>query len=163
MGRPFPMPVGLGWPGPVAKEAGSVATKDIVEGLAGVPLFQGCSKRQLDTVARAVKEIEHGAGTVIAREGDPGIGLFVIADGTAQVSIGGKKKSTLKRGDFFGEIALLDGGPRTATVTATSDVRLYGLTEWTFRGMMQHDPKIAIKVLVGMAARLRNATKAATA
>jgi CRP-like cAMP-binding protein len=141
----------------------SVTTKDVVEGLAKVPLFFGCSKRELESVARAVKVLAHPAGTVIAREGDPGIGLFIIADGTAEVSIGGKRKSKLGKGDFFGEIALLDGGPRTATVTATSDVRLYGLTEWTFRGLMQSESKIAIKVLVGMAGRLRNATKAATA
>ena len=140
-----------------------MATKDVVEGLTKVPLFFGCSSRELRSVAAAVKEISHSKGTVIAREGDPGIGLFIIADGTAEVTIGGRRKSTLDRGDFFGEIALLDGGPRSATVTATSDVRLYGLTEWTFKGLMQQDPKIAIKVLVGMAARLRNASKAVTA
>jgi CRP/FNR family cyclic AMP-dependent transcriptional regulator len=144
------------------REAG-VATKDVVEGLAKVPLFHGCSNRELQAVARAVKEIDHTAGTVIAREGEPGIGLFVIADGSAEVTIGGRKKSTLRKGDFFGEIALLDGGPRTATVTATTDVKLYGLTEWTFRGLMQQDPRIAIKVLVGMAGRLRAATKDANA
>ena len=140
-----------------------MTTKDIVEEIARVPLFFGCSNRELQAIARAVKEIDHKAGTVIAREGDPGIGLFIIASGKADVSIGGKKKSSLGKGDFFGEIALLDGGPRTATVTATTPVRLYGLTEWTFRGLMQQDPKIAIKVLVAMAGRLRNATKAATA
>jgi len=140
-----------------------VGTKEVVGGLAKVPLFFGCSNRELQSVAKAVKELAHPSGKVIAREGDPGIGLFIIAEGTAEVSIGGKRKSKLGKGDFFGEIALLDGGPRTATVTATSDVRLYGLTEWTFRGLMQSEPKIAIKVLVGMAGRLRNATKAATA
>ena len=140
-----------------------MTTKDIVEEIARVPLFFGCSNRELQAIARAVKEIDHKAGTVIAREGDPGIGLFIIASGKADVSIGGKKKSSLGKGDYFGEIALLDGGPRTATVTATTPVRLYGLTEWTFRGLMQQDPKIAIKVLVAMAGRLRNATKAATA
>ena len=147
----------------VTREEAGVTTKDVVEGLSRVPMFHGCSNRELQSVAKAVKEIKHPSGTVIAREGEPGIGLFVIADGTADVTIGGKKKSTLGKGDFFGEIALLDGGPRTATVTATSDVKLYGLTEWTFRGLMQQDPKIAIKVLVGMAGRLRSATKAANA
>jgi CRP-like cAMP-binding protein len=141
----------------------SVSTKEIVQELARVPLFFGCNNRELQAVARAVKEINHPAGTVIAREGDPGIGLFIIAGGEADVSIGGKKKASLGKGDFFGEIALLDGGPRTATVTAAVPIRLYGLTEWTFRGLMQQDPRIAIKVLVGMAGRLRNATKAATA
>jgi CRP-like cAMP-binding protein len=140
-----------------------VATKDIVDRLARVPLFSDCSKRDLQTVARVVRSIPHKKGTVIAREGDPGVGLFIIMDGTAEVSIGGKKRATLGPGDFFGEIALLDGGPRTATVTATSDVQLLGLTEWVFRGLMVEHPAIALKTLQQMAGRLRAATKAATA
>ncbi len=138
-------------------------TKNTVSQLAKVPLFSECSQRDLQTVARVVREIPHGAGTVIAREGEPGVGLFIILDGTADVSIGGRKKATLGPGDFFGEIALLDGGPRTATVTAKSDVALLGLTEWVFRGLMVEHPSIALKTLQQMAARLRSATKAATA
>ena len=140
-----------------------MATKDIVDRLSHVPLFSDCSKRDLQTVARVVRTIPHKKGTVIAREGDPGVGLFVIMDGTAQVSIGGKKRVNLGPGDFFGEIALLDGGPRTATVTATSDVQLLGLTEWVFRGLMVEHPSIALKTLQQMAGRLRAATNAATA
>ena len=140
-----------------------MATKDIVDRLAHVPLFSDCSKRDLQTVARVVRTIPHKKGTVIAREGDPGVGLFVLMDGTAEVSIGGKKRVNLGPGDFFGEIALLDGGPRTATVTATSDVQLLGLTEWVFRGLMVEHPSIALKTLQQMAGRLRAATKAATA
>jgi CRP/FNR family transcriptional regulator, cyclic AMP receptor protein len=141
----------------------ATTTKDVLEGLAAVPLFSGCSKRELQTIARAVKPVEHRAGTVIAREGEPGIGLFVIDEGEAEVTIGGRKKATLGPRDFFGEIALLDGGPRTATVTATTDIKLLGLTEWVFRGLMQEHPSIAIKTLEAMAGRLRNATKSATA
>jgi CRP/FNR family transcriptional regulator, cyclic AMP receptor protein len=141
----------------------ATTTKDVLEGLAAVPLFSGCSKRELQTIARAVKRVEHRAGTVIAREGEPGIGLFVIDEGEAEVTIGGRKKATLGPRDFFGEIALLDGGPRTATVTATTDIKLLGLTEWVFRGLMQEHPSIAIKTLEAMAGRLRNATKSATA
>ncbi len=138
-------------------------TKDIVSRLANVPLFSDCSQRDLQTVARAVREISHPAGTVIAREGEPGIGLFILLDGTAEVSIGGRKKATLGPGEFFGEIALLDGGPRTATVTAKTNVNLLGLTEWVFRGLMSEHPSIALKTLQQMAGRLRAATKAATA
>jgi CRP-like cAMP-binding protein len=140
-----------------------VSTKEVVTRLSQVPMFNGCSQRDLQTIARVVKDIDHSAGTVIAREGEPGIGLFVIADGTAEVTIGGAKKASLGPGEFFGEIALLDGGPRTATVTATSDVKLLGLTEWVFRGLMQEHPTIAVKTLQAMAGRLRNATKDATA
>lgn len=130
--------------------------------LGKVPLFAGCSQRELQVVARAVREVNHRAGTVIAREGEPGIGLFVVTEGTASVTIGGVKKGTIRPGEFFGEIALLDKGPRTATVTANADVRLLGLTEWVFRGLVQQHPSIAIKALQALAARLRNATKAAT-
>ena len=140
-----------------------MGTKDVVDQLNRVPLFVGCLRKDLQTIARVVKDIEHPAGTVIAREGDPGVGLFVIAEGTTDVTIGGRRKSRLGPGDFFGEIALLDGGPRTATVTATSDVKLLGLTEWTFRGLMMEHPSIAVKTLQAMAGRLRNATKAASA
>jgi CRP-like cAMP-binding protein len=137
--------------------------RDVVGQLARVPLFSSCSRKDLQTVGRVVKDIDHAAGTVIAREGEPGIGLFIISEGQAEVTIGGKKRSTLKPGDFFGEIALLDGGPRTATVTATTDVKLLGLTEWVFRGLMQEHPSIAVKALQQMASRLRNATSNAYA
>ncbi len=140
-----------------------MSMKDVIARLKQVPLFSDCSARELDTIARVVKDVRHKAGTVIAREGEPGIGLFVIAGGEAEVTIGGRKKSTLGPGEFFGEIALLDGGPRTATVTAVTDIDLLGLTEWVFRGLMQEHPQIAIKTLQAMATRLRNATKYATA
>ena len=138
-------------------------TKETVSQLSKVPLFSDCSQRDLQTIARVVREIPHRAGTIIAREGEPGVGLFIILDGTADVSIGGRKKASLGAGDFFGEIALLDGGPRTATVTAKTDLNLLGLTEWVFRGLMSEHPSIALKTLQQMAARLRSATKAATA
>jgi CRP-like cAMP-binding protein len=139
-----------------------VGTKEVVSLLAKVPLFSDCSQRELLAIARGVKDVRHAAGTVIAREGDPGIGLFVIVSGEAEVSIGGKKKATLGPGEYFGEVALLDGGPRTATVMATTDLELLGLTEWAFRGLMQEHPSIALKTLQQMAGRLRMATKAAT-
>jgi len=140
-----------------------VAAKDVMAQLARVPLFSGCSNRDLQLIARVVKDVKHPAGTVIAREGEPGVGLFVIVEGQAEVTIGGKRKAKLGPGDFFGEIALLDGGPRTATVTTLTDVKLLGLTEWVFRGLMQEHPGIAVKTLQQMAGRLRDATKAATA
>ena len=131
--------------------------------LAKVPLFSTCSKRELDMIARAAKEVHHREGAVIAKEGEPGIGLFMITDGNAIVSVGGTKKGKLGPGDFFGEIALLDGGPRTATVTAASDVTMLGLTEWMFRGLIAEHPAIALKTLEAVAGRLRSLTKAATA
>ncbi len=136
---------------------------DLVERLSQVPMFSGCTKKELQAIARTVREINHPAGTVIATEGDPGAGLFVIARGKADVTIGGKRVNRLHEGEFFGEMALLDGGPRTATVTATTDIQLYALTEWVFRGLLVEHPTIALRTLEAMVARLRDATKTATA
>jgi CRP/FNR family transcriptional regulator, cyclic AMP receptor protein len=138
-------------------------TSEIVEHLGKVPIFSGCSKKELQTIAKQVREIQHDAGHVIAAEGEPGAGLFVIDEGEADVTIGGRKVNHMKTGDFFGEMALLDGGPRTATVTATTDITLYALTEWVFRGLLAEHPGIAMRTLETMAGRLRSATKAASA
>jgi CRP-like cAMP-binding protein len=140
-----------------------MATKDVMDRLSQVPIFAGCTRRELQTIAKAVRLIEHEKGTVIAAEGEPGAGLFVIDEGECDVTIGGRKVNHLKPGDFFGEMALLDGGPRTATVLATTDVKLYALTEWVFRGLLVEHPSIAIRTLEAMAARLRGATQAAAA
>jgi CRP/FNR family cyclic AMP-dependent transcriptional regulator len=139
-----------------------VANKDVVERLSRVPIFSGCSKKELQTVAKAIKQIQHAAGSVVATEGEPGAGLFIIDAGEARVTIGGKTINTLGPGDFFGEMALLDGGPRTATVTAKTDLSLYVLTEWVYRGLLTEHPSIAIRTLEAVAARLRRATKNAT-
>jgi CRP/FNR family cyclic AMP-dependent transcriptional regulator len=132
-----------------------VAQNEIASKLAAVPMFSGCTRKELAIIARAAKEVSHREGTVIAREGERGIGLFLILDGQCSVSIGGKEKSKLGPGSFFGEIALLDGGPRTATVSAVTDVRLLGLTEWVFRGLLAEHPSIALKTLESIAGRLR--------
>lgn len=132
---------------------------DIASRLGKISIFSGCSKRELEIVARASKEVGHEAGAVIAREGARGVGLFLILEGQCEVTIGGKRRAKLGPGDFFGEIALLDGGPRTATVTALTPVRLVGLTEWVFRGLLTEHPSIALKTLEGVAKRLRAVSK----
>src|SRR5205807_10096839 len=99
----------------------------------------------------------HREGNVIAREGDTGVGFFLITEGTADVSVGGKSRATLGPGAFFGEISLLDRGPRTATVTATSPIAMLALTAWTFRGLVEQHPTIALNMLRVVAERLRNA------
>ena len=135
-----------------------MAARDVTEHLARIPLFSGCSKKELQSVARSIKQINHPAGTVIAREGDPGAGLFIIGEGEADVTVGGKKVNRLGAGDSFGEMALLDGGPRTATVTAATPVKIYALSEWAFRGLLADQPAIAMRTLEAMAERLREAT-----
>jgi CRP/FNR family transcriptional regulator, cyclic AMP receptor protein len=136
-----------------------VAQYDVPTKLGNVPIFSGCSKRELSVIARAAKEVSHRAGTVIAREGERGIGLFLILEGECSVSIGGRTRAKLGPGDFFGEVALLDGGPRTATVTALTPVRLVGITGWVFRGLLMEHPSIALKTLEAVAGRLRSVSK----
>jgi CRP-like cAMP-binding protein len=136
-----------------------VAQSDVIAKIANVPLFSECSKRELSVIARAAKEVTHRAGVTIAREGERGIGLFVIIEGECEVTIGGRRKAKLGPGDFFGEIALLDGGPRTATVTALTNVKLVGITGWVFRGLLMEHPSIALKTLEAVAGRLRSVSK----
>lgn len=136
-----------------------MAEPDIAASLAAVPIFSECSKRELAIISRASKVVVHKDGTVIAREGERGIGLFLILEGRCLVTIGGKTKAKLGPGDFFGEVALLDGGPRTATVTAASAVKLVGITGWVFRGLLMEHPSIALKTLEAVAGRLRSVSK----
>ena len=130
--------------------------------LKDVPLFAGCSKRELETIAGAMKEVNHSAGHVIAREGDIGLGFFLITEGTASVTVGGKARVKLGPRDSFGEISLLDHGPRTATVTAATPIRLLGLTAWAFKGVVQQHPALALNLLKVLAKRLRSVSKDAT-
>lgn len=136
-----------------------MGVREITERLAGVPLFSHCSKADLSTIARAGREVSHRDGTVLAREGDPGLGFFLILEGTARVTIGGRAKAKLGAGDFFGEISVLDGGPRSASVIASSPVRLFGITSWVLRGLLKTHPSIGVKMLETQAGRLRRASK----
>ena len=135
-----------------------MSTKRVVEQLTRVPLFSDCSNRDLQTIARVVKDIDHRAGTVIAREGEPGVGLFVIVDGEAEVTIGGKKKATLGPGEFFGEIALLADVPRTATVRARTVVEAYALAGDAFVTAVTGHAESADAADLVIATRLGSAT-----
>jgi CRP/FNR family cyclic AMP-dependent transcriptional regulator len=127
--------------------------------LSEVGLFSGTSKKEIAEIASVAKVVEHGAGDVIAREGQRGLGFFLLADGTAEVTIGGQRKATLTRGDFFGEVSLLDEGPRSATVTATTPVTLLGITAWSFKDLVERHATIGLKMLETVAARVRSATR----
>ena len=123
----------------------------------GVPLFADLDRRELQGVATSMKERTFNPGQTIATEGQTGIGFFVIAEGTAKVSQGDEERATLGPGDYFGEIALIDDGLRTASVTADSQLKVYGLTSWEFRPLVESNASIAWKLLKTMAVRLREA------
>jgi len=138
-----------------------VTKAEITELLSRVPLFSGCSQREIGAIANGTKEVRRKAEAMLARTGEAGVGFFLLVDGTASVLVNGRKRATLKPGDFFGEISLLDGGPRSADVVADTDVTMLGLTAWVFRGVLEQYPSIAQKMLIALAGRLRGATKPA--
>jgi len=136
---------------------------EIVNRLAEVPLFAGLSKKELGAIAGAAKEVSHGPGDFLAKQGDAGVGFFLIVEGTARVVVGGRTRRRLGPGDTFGEIALLDNGPRTASVIAETPVRLLGVTAWAFRSLLAQHPSITLKLLEEVAGRLRTASTSITA
>ena len=94
---------------------------------------------------------------MITEVGKDGIGFFIISDGTASVVAGGQSRRTLKAGDYFGEIALIDQGTRTAQITADTDLHCFGLVAWDFRPFVQARPDVAWALLESLAARVREA------
>jgi CRP/FNR family cyclic AMP-dependent transcriptional regulator len=130
-----------------------------VDLLRRVPLFASFSDRELGRVARAFKESRFPAGKPIAVEGQSGVGFFVIADGEVTYSVGGEEIGQGGAGDYFGEVALIDDGARSATVTAATDVTAYGLTSWEFRPLVEENAALAWELLQVMAKRLRAAER----
>jgi CRP-like cAMP-binding protein len=133
--------------------------KTLVGLLGGVQLFEGLSKRDLEHIVQASREVDAPAGRAVVTEGDVGVGFHMILEGTATVSRRGRRVRRLGAGDSFGDIALIDGGVRSATVTADTPVRLLSLTSWNFKPLLLEQPKITYKLLLQLCARLRDAEK----
>ena len=123
--------------------------------LATVPLFSACSKKELQAVGRAADELRVPAGRQLFAEGDLGREVVVITEGTADVRRNGRKVATLGPGDSVGELSLLDRGPRTATVTASTDMSLLVLGSREFSDLLVEVPSIAHNLLKAMAIRMR--------
>jgi CRP-like cAMP-binding protein len=122
-----------------------------------VPLFSDLDDRERKQIAASMKERTFGSGDHVTEEGKGGIGFFVIAEGSAKVSVGGDQVRTLGPGDYFGEIGLIADIDRTATITADGDLRCYGMTSWDFRPLVESNASIAWKMLQIMAQRLKEA------
>lgn len=132
-----------------------MAAKSYVDHLASLPLFSSCSKRELQRIAKAGDEVSKEAGYVFVEQGEVGREACVILSGTVAVRRNGRKIATLGVGDQFGELALLDHGPRTATVVAETDVTVFVLTARNFRGVLEEVPPIAHKLMATLATRVR--------
>ena len=131
------------------------SNKELAEQLKAVPLFSGCSARELASLSRFLQEVKYPAGRQIVKEGHVGSGLHVILEGETKVVTGDRTRRRLGPGAFFGEIALLDRGPRTATVVAETPVRTLSLSVWNFRAALKEHPTMAVKMLEELASRLR--------
>jgi CRP/FNR family cyclic AMP-dependent transcriptional regulator len=130
--------------------------------LSRVPLFAGCSANELRAIAKLGTPIDVESGHVLTKEGSAGGEFFLLVEGTASCRGKGTKGITLRSGDYFGELSLLDGNPRSATVTATSQCFLIVFTNREFVALLRASPAIALKMLVNLSLRLRAAEAAAT-
>ena len=125
-----------------------------VELIKGVPLFSKLSKKGLEEVAHIADELDLPEGKEMAEEGDRGREFFVLLEGEADVTKGGQSINTMREGDFFGEIALVTKMPRTASVTATTPVRVLVITERDFGALLKHSPEVGRGVAEALAERI---------
>jgi CRP/FNR family cyclic AMP-dependent transcriptional regulator len=135
-----------------------------LELLRKVALFAPCGDKELRKIASLVDQVDVPEDKVLTREGTPGHEFFVVAEGNAKVTLRGKKLGAgeLGPGAFFGEMSLLDQGPRSATITATTPMTLYVLDARSFSRFLDEAPTVAKKIMKGLAQRLRDVEKAPT-
>ena len=132
-----------------------MARKNALDMLATVSLFEGLSRRELTAIERMGHEVEFPAGEKIVTENEEGIGFHLILSGRAKVTVAGRARTTLGPGKFFGELSLIDRGPRTATVTAETVVKTLSLVSWDFLPLLDKNPMISRKIMVELCRRLR--------
>jgi CRP-like cAMP-binding protein len=137
--------------------------RELAELLTDVGLFSRCTKRERQTIARHAQTAELPAGTDLVREGEPGDALFLILEGEAVVQREGHDVGRVGPGSHFGELAILDGAPRSATVVAATDVKVAVLGIRMFRTLLREFPELAEQLLVGLAGELRSAQAAVQA
>jgi CRP/FNR family transcriptional regulator, cyclic AMP receptor protein len=127
-----------------------------LEMLSHVDLFQGLTAKELKTVLGQAKAISFRPEEVVAEEGSRGGRLYLILRGEAKVDVGGRFRASLGPGDYFGEISLIDGGPRSATVAAVTDLQTLSIASFNFRSLMKEQPLLALKLLEQLCRRIRS-------
>jgi CRP-like cAMP-binding protein len=133
----------------------SAVARASVDVLKHVPLFAGLDDRELQEISAQMRERRFSSGDTVTQEGAGGAGFFVVESGEAAVKVGDQERGTIGPGDYFGEIALLTGSDRTATITATTDMVCWGMTPWDFRPLVESISAIAWKLLTAMADKLK--------
>jgi CRP-like cAMP-binding protein len=139
---------------------GRVTQDDKISRLEAVPLLEECTRRQLKAVARITDVIEVPAGTALARQGQPGNEFYLIVDGSAKVEVSSRKRSRLAPGAYFGEMSLLDGGERSATVVAETPMRLLVIKRRDFSTLLREAPELTQNILATLSRRVRQAEQA---
>ena len=127
--------------------------------LAQVPLFSELSRSELSRISSVAKLVTYRNGATVMEEGSLGGRFFVIQSGTAKVQTGGRSRATLGPGSYFGELSVLDGKPRSASVIATSPLETWSIAEFNFRALLKQYPALAVKLLAALSARLRAAER----
>jgi CRP-like cAMP-binding protein len=130
--------------------------------LGSVPFFSGLDEKRRKLVASEGKELSYKAGDVIVGEGAMGVGFYLILDGKVEVRRGSRALASLEKGQFFGEMSLIDEQPRSADVVAISPTRCWVLSSWAFNGFVKSNPEVAVVMLKEMVKRLRAAQSSPT-
>ena len=139
-----------------------LTSKTPVEMLAAVDLFTVLTKKEVKKIHDAGKDVQFRAGRTIVSEGETGVGFHLIMQGKAKVTVNGRLRATLGPGDYFGEMAIIDRGPRSATVTAETDVQTLGIASWDFMPVLSQNFEMCRKIMVELSRRLRGAEKSLT-
>jgi len=127
----------------------------MVDNLRQVPLFADLGNRDLKRLADSMKELSFAAGQEVVAQGKSGVGFFVILEGAARVSQGGEDRGLLTAGDYFGEMALIDGDDRAASVHAEGDLRCATMTSWNFKPFVKNHPDVSWALLTALVKRVR--------
>lgn len=129
---------------------------DTKEALRAVPLFKDLSDKDLERVVSISKQVRHHDGKPIVEEDESAVGFHLILEGTAEASTGGNVVNTMGRGDYFGEMSLIDGKPRSATVTAKGEVTTLAIPTWNFNRLMDEHPEMMRALVLVLCDRIRN-------
>jgi len=135
---------------------------DAASMLGTVPFFSGLDEKKRKALVSEGKEMSYGTGDTIVGEGAMGVGFYLILEGQAEVRKGGRVLASLGKGEFFGEMSLIDGQPRSADVVTVSPTKCWALTSWAFAGLVKANPEVALLMLKEMVKRLRGAQNSPT-